>query len=299
MTKGEKALSRVWEAFCVLWGLFAAIWCFADLLPMRVGVFAIWFPAAGAALLILCLLWLMKKPWRGMLVLTLLLVAFCLYDPEKIIQGAAQVGCSLSEVYSRHIEGVKQFYPLQDLLVSEARRVAEQFLAVCFALAGGLLALGFHYRRFTPAFLVLGSVVLAQAVVLRTPPMWALVSVLFLLLWLAFCSHHARSRAAFRQGALALPVAALLLCLAWALCPQEGYQRSPWVENLRLQLNQLAGGEPGPAECAHPLSGAKGTQPAERHRTASVHRGDRPSGFLHPAPKALSQGLFRRLVSGG
>lgn len=258
MTKGEKALSRVWEAFCVLWGLFAAVWCFVDLLPMGVSFLKIYLPAAGAALLILCLLWLMKKPWRGMLVLTLLLMAFCLYDPEKIIQGAAQVGCSLSEVYSQHIEGVKQFYPLQTLLVSEARRVAEQFLAVCFALAGGLLAFSFRYRRFTPAFLVLGSVLLAQAVVLRTPPMWALFSILFFLLWLAFCSHHARSRAAFRQGALALPVTALLLCLAWALCPQEGYQRSPWVENLRLQLNQLAGGSPVRLNVLIPFQGQKG-----------------------------------------
>ena len=258
MTKGEKALSRVWEAFCVLWGLFAAVWCFVDLLPMRVGVFAIWFPSAGAALLMLCLLWLMKKPWRGMLALTLLLTAFCLYDPEKIIQGAAQVGCSLSELYSQHIEGVKQFYPLQTLLVSEARRAAEQFLTVCFTLAGGLLAFSFHYRWFVPAFLPLGSVVLAQAVVLRTPPMGALVSILFLLLWLAFCSHHARSRAAFRQGALALPVTALLLCLAWALCPQEGYQRSPWVENLRLQLNQLAGGSPVRLNVLIPFQGQKG-----------------------------------------
>lgn len=258
MTSWEKVLSRGWEVFCALWGLFTAVWCFADLLPMGVGVFVIWLPAALAAVLTLCCLWVMKKPWRGLLVLALLLVAFCLYDPEKMIQGAAQVGCSLSEVYSQHIEGVKQFYPLQDLLVSEARRVAERFLMVCFALAGGLLAFSFHYRRFTPAFLVLGGVVFMQAVVLRTPPMWALLSMLFLVLWLAFCSHYARSQAAFRQGALLLPVVALLLGLAWVICPREGYQRSPQVEHLRLQLNQLVNGSRVNLSTRIPFQGEKG-----------------------------------------
>ena len=171
MTTREKVLAGVGEAGCALWGLFAAVWCFADLLPMGVGFLRIYLPAAWVTLLILCLLWLMKKPWRGLLVLALLLMAYCLYDPEKMIQGGAQVGCSLSEVYSQHIEGVKQFYPLQDLLVSEARRVAEHFLTVCFGLVGGLLALSFHYRWFVPAFLPLGGVILAQAVVLRTPPL--------------------------------------------------------------------------------------------------------------------------------
>lgn len=258
MTTREKVLAGVWETLCALWGLFAAVWCFVDLLPMGVGFLRIWLPAAWVTLLILCLLWLMKKPWRGLLVLALLLIAYCLYDPEKIVQGAAQVGCSLSEVYSQHIDGVKQFYPLQDLLVSEAQRVAEHFLTVCFGLVGGLLAFSFHYRWFVPAFLPLGGVILAQALVLRTPPMWALFSMLFLVLWLAFCAHHARSRAAFRQGALLLPGVALLLCLAWVLCPREGYQRSPQVESLRLQLNQLANGNRVSLNVLIPFQGQKG-----------------------------------------
>lgn len=258
MTTREKVLAGVWETLCALWGLFAAVWCFVDLLPMGVGFLRIYLPAAWVTLLILCLLWLMKKPWRGLLVLALLLMAYCLYDPEKMIQGGAQVGCSLSEVYSQHIDGVKQFYPLQDLLVSEARRVAEHFLTVCFGLVGGLLAFSFHYRWFVPAFLPLGGVILAQALVLRTPPLWALFSMLFLLLWLAFCAHHARSRAAFRQGALLLPGVALLLCLAWVLCPREGYQRSPQVENLRLQLNQLANGNRVSLNVLIPFQGQKG-----------------------------------------
>ena len=74
MTTREKVLAGVWEAVCALWGLFAAVWCFVDLLPMGVGFLRIYLPAAWVSLLILCLLWLMKKPWRGLLVLALLLI---------------------------------------------------------------------------------------------------------------------------------------------------------------------------------------------------------------------------------
>ena len=56
MTTREKVLAGVWETLCALWGLFAAVWCFVDLLPMGVRFLRIYLPAAWVTLLILCLL---------------------------------------------------------------------------------------------------------------------------------------------------------------------------------------------------------------------------------------------------
>lgn len=248
----QGAMRGGFDVCAVLAALLGALFCFLDLVEAPVDARAIGLCACLWALVCLPVFWFSRRPGLWAIGLLALYGGAVYYFLEDLIRGAVVVGCGLSQVYAKTLPGAAAYYPLEQMEASQAVACSNLFLMLAAAPAAMFLAWAVARRHsFLWTFALTAPAVLASAIILRTPPVLPLLTLIACWAVLALAGGGGRHgpAAAAKIGWMAAAPAALILLLAAWLAPMDGsYQRPARAEAARLWLQNLgqSGGEEVP-----------------------------------------------------
>lgn len=248
----------IWSSyFLLIWlGSAGSIISFGSALSIPADYPVITYGCAAVAAVMAALYGIPRKGVRWIFAgASAVLLVFCLYTVRQdLTRGAAYVGSLVSIEYSKEIEGIEYFVPLENLPQGQIRDVITIFFEGLGALLSWFLAwaVARKNRRYLGVILTLPF--LAVALVITREPNWA--GVLFLFpFWAALVLSGRRQGKDEVDRAklvlLALPVSAALSAVLFFSLGKDTYSRPDTVDHLRSRIMGELTLEEGDSSVAH------------------------------------------------